>query len=143
MYVRYVSLYPYNEDSVLLGYAGMLCYLLLEIEKSQERHHETINSSFSSLHSFADSFYSTHDNFTQSIHYRNAVIHFEASLNAPYGYSHDMFILYFTEVFISCLLYVLNRTYNQLLTAAGDIQSAENILVKFQTKYPQNPNAHR
>ncbi|KAI8849022.1 hypothetical protein BC829DRAFT_432835, partial [Chytridium lagenaria] len=105
---RYVTSPPYNDDSVLLGYTGLISYLLWRKEIIQGKREEIDGSKN-----------------LNSVHYRNAMQHFNLSFEKNGGQHHDIFILYLLK----------------LVLASDQVERAKEILERFHRECPENPNA--
>ncbi|TPX57943.1 hypothetical protein SpCBS45565_g06591 [Spizellomyces sp. 'palustris'] len=142
----YISTYPYNENAVLIGYAGVLSYILWRREAVRLQNERDIDSHWSSSqwenqwdHSQSSgnewsqnrSEEKTEDLSTAqegdlaSRFYSQGLQHFEVSLFLDK--TCDMFLFY----------------YVKLLLAAGDHDTATQKLTQFIQNNPDHPNGYR
>ncbi|ORY35200.1 hypothetical protein BCR33DRAFT_855680 [Rhizoclosmatium globosum] len=126
---RFISLPPHSEDSVLVGYAGLLSFVLWRTQTERLRASASLTNnsqaySYSLTQTTIDE--SDEENFTSSF-YRSAISFFKQSLELPQGYENDMFI--------SC--------YVKLLLMSEDLVRAEEVLLEFQKRNTLNPNSCR
>ncbi|KAI9343158.1 hypothetical protein BDR26DRAFT_858649 [Obelidium mucronatum] len=126
---RFITLPPYSEDSVLVGYAGLLSFTLWRIQTerlkesaSQERDSQSYHFALSQT-TIDDT---DEDNFNSS-YYRNSLLFFKKSLELPHGFANDLFV--------SC--------YVKILLMNDDFVSAESVLQTFRAKAPLDPNSTR
>ncbi|KAJ3092294.1 hypothetical protein HK102_008778 [Quaeritorhiza haematococci] len=116
-----ISVHPMSENGVLVGYAGLLYILMwiLEVSFVTNFSQETEGFSFEAGYSPDPS------DFTNSVHYREALVHFEKAfaLGGP------------LEAFVPCKI--------RLLAASEDEESTRTLLQNFSVENCENPNAHR
>ncbi|KAJ3144524.1 hypothetical protein HDU89_008206 [Geranomyces variabilis] len=143
----YISSYPYNENARLVGYAGLVCYMLWRQEATRvvdhaEREDEGLfgsqtwgssQLSYTSSYAWSQQTVLANDEAPSvqpegdlaSRHYSNAIQHFELSLFLDS--SNDMVLFH----------------YLKLMLAAGDVAGATTKITKFIEENPLNPNGYR
>ncbi|KAJ3159277.1 hypothetical protein HDU86_001880 [Geranomyces michiganensis] len=143
----YISSYPYNENARLVGYAGLVCYMLWKQEATRvvdhaDREDEGFFGSQtwgSSQQSYSSSYGWSQQSVSGNVdaptvqpegdlasrHYSNAIQHFELSLFLDP--SSDMILFH----------------YLKLMLAAGDVAAATAKISKFIIENPSNPNGYR
>ncbi|KAJ3169170.1 hypothetical protein HDU88_000963 [Geranomyces variabilis] len=144
----YISSYPYNENARLVGYAGLVCYMLWRQEAKRVVDHaereedegflgsQTWGSSqlsYTSSYGWSQQTVPANEEAPSvqpegdlaSRHYSNAIQHFELSLFLDS--SNDMVLFH----------------YLKLMLAAGDVAAATTKITKFIEENPLNPNGYR
>ncbi|KAI8589016.1 hypothetical protein BDZ88DRAFT_169600 [Geranomyces variabilis] len=144
----YISSYPYNENARLVGYAGLVCYMLWRQEATRvvdyaEREEDeglfgsqtwgSSQLSYTSSYGWSQQTVLANDEAPSvqpegdlaSRHYSNAIQHFELSLFLDS--SNDMVLFH----------------YLKLMLAAGDVAAATTKITKFIEENPLNPNGYR
>ncbi|RKO90494.1 hypothetical protein BDK51DRAFT_41748 [Blyttiomyces helicus] len=161
----WLTLFPYSENSVLLGYAGILSYNMWRSDTIRTRDdadpdwrterqrvgfwgHED-GTGFGEFEPIDD------DADCNSRHYINARQHFEQSFN--YEFQHDMFLFYYVKVAVRLRAFAkrsatawasfksigITILFSQMLLASGDIEVACAKVREFIELNPTNPNGHR
>ncbi|KAJ3292126.1 hypothetical protein HK104_005550 [Borealophlyctis nickersoniae] len=128
----YLPLYPYNENAALLGYAGVLCYLMWQHENARVwREAGTTDRGLTNDMGGEGEKAPTFEGDFASRHYSEAMQHFESAFQvAKDGDASDG-----NDFFLFC--------YLKLMIAAGDKTGALKKVKEYVTRYPNSLNGLR